>query len=123
MNKIDRKLVDVDGFIAILDVAGGNMKELSHFAKRSDTYYWYRLRDRRKLTIGDVYLLEQYLDKKFGKGTFQDAFLRIIEGDGNVKQKNEVEELKKSIEEIKQHIGSTKNKKLKTQSTNILGEK
>jgi|GEM_PF-3997922 hypothetical protein len=122
MSKIDRKLVDVDSFLEILFKAGGNIKALSLFAKQCDTYYWFRLRDRRVLTIGDVYILEQYLNKKFGKGTFEDSYLEVMDGNAIGNMKNQIENLEKSIKEIKDFIKSTKNPRIINDFQKIIGE-
>lgn len=122
MSKIDKKLVNVDAFVEILKVAGGDFKGLSHYVKRNDTYYWYKIRDQRTIKIGDVNILEQYLDKKFGKGTFADAFLVVMGGNAIGKMKNRIEELENELNEVKKLIKSTKNKELIADLTNILGE-
>lgn len=74
-----KKNLNVDDIINIIYKAGGNLKGFSLFAKKSEGFYRSRLRDYRKLTIGDIYLCEQYIDKTFGNGVFQATYEKITE--------------------------------------------
>ncbi len=106
MSKIDKKMIDVDVWLMILKEAGGTLKGVSVHSGWSDTYYYVKVKAERRLSIGDVYCLERYINERFGKGAFDDAYLMVKEGNPIENIKNELENHKKTMTELKNQLKS-----------------
>lgn len=120
--KIDRKLVDADAFLKILYEGGGNMKALSTFLNQGETYIYVKVKDARRLNIGLVYQLEHYLDKTFGKGTFEDSYLEVMKGSAIGKMEERIEQVDEVKKKLLEAMKRIKDGELKVDFQRIIEE-